>query len=91
MGLTRQSVQRVVNEMVDEGMLRFEENPQHKRSQVVRMTPKGEKRFAAALEIQLPWVKALARGISTKRLVDAKLVLETLRKRVEDEGTAIGT
>jgi DNA-binding MarR family transcriptional regulator len=86
MGLTRQSVQRVVNEMVIDGMLLFEDNPHHKRSQLVTLSAKGEKVFTAALEIQLPWVKALSKGIGKKRMVDAKLVLEALRKRLEKEG-----
>lgn len=86
MGLTRQSVQRVINEMVGEEMMCFQDNPHHRRSKLITMSAKGEKVFAAALEIQLPWVKALSRGISKKRLVDAKLVLEALRKRLEKEG-----
>ena len=58
MGLTRQSVQRVVNEMVSEGMLTFEENPHHKRSKLVIMTPKGERAFERALELQGPGERA---------------------------------
>lgn len=86
MGLTRQSVQQVINEMVGDDLLCFQDNPHHRRSKLVTMSAKGEKAFAAALEIQLPWVKALSRGISKKRLVDAKLVLEALRNRLEKEG-----
>lgn len=85
MGLTRQSVQRVVNEMVSEGMLILEENPHHKRSKLVLMTPKGEKVFAQALELQVPWVKALSEGISKKRLVDAKDVLVALGVKLQDQ------
>jgi DNA-binding MarR family transcriptional regulator len=90
MGLTRQSVQRVVNEMANDGMLLFAANPDHKRSKLVTMSAKGERVFAAALEIQLPWVKSLSKGMSKKQLVDAKLVLEELRKRLEKAGAAAG-
>ena len=85
MGLTRQSVQRVVNEMVADGMLTFEGNPHHKRSKLVSMTPKGEKVFSAALEIQIPWVRELSEGLSKKRLADAKQVLEHIRQRLADK------
>ena len=85
MGLTRQSVQRVVNEMVKDGMLAFEENPNHKRSKLVRMTAAGEKVFAAALEIQVPWVRELSKGISKKRLTEARQVLEHIRDRLADK------
>src|SRR3546814_3724437 len=36
MGLTRQSVQRVVNEMVDDGMLCLLDNPHHVRARLDR-------------------------------------------------------
>lgn len=85
MGLTRQSVQRVVNEMVAEGMLTLEENPHHKRSKLVVMTPKGEKAFQQAIELQGPWVKALSKGISKKRLKEAKDVLTILGSRLTDQ------
>jgi DNA-binding MarR family transcriptional regulator len=85
MGLTRQSVQRVVNDMVHEGMLTLVENPQHQRAKLVKMTPKGEKAFVAALELQGPWVKALSKGISKKRLIETREVLATLRHRLESQ------
>ena len=85
MGLTRQSVQRVVNEMVQEGMLSLAENPHHRRSGLVTMTRKGEKAFEAALQLQGPWVKALSEGISKKRLLDAWEVLASIRKRLEEQ------
>lgn len=87
MGLTRQSVQRVVNEMVNDGLLTFEDNPHHKRSKLIRMTAEGEKVFTAALEIQLPWVKELSEGISKKKLVEARQVLELLRHRLAKKET----
>ena len=85
MGLTRQSVQRVVNEMVSEGMLTFEENPHHKRSKLVIMTPKGERAFERALELQGPWVKALSAGISKQRMVEAREVLAALGAKLEGQ------
>jgi DNA-binding MarR family transcriptional regulator len=83
MGLTRQSVQRVVNEMVAEGMLAFRDNPHHQRAKLVEMTRKGEAAFAAALELQEPWVRGLSAGISKKRLVDTRDVLAAIGKRLE--------
>ncbi|WP_372747845.1 MarR family winged helix-turn-helix transcriptional regulator [Litorivivens sp.] len=85
MGLTRQSVHRVVREMEAEGMLAFSDNPLHKRAKLVMMTKKGEAAFLAALELQGPWVKALSDGISKQRLVDANEVLQAISKRLEDQ------
>ena len=85
MGLTRQSVQRIVNEMVDEGMLCLVENPHHQRAKLVTMTDKGRKAFEAAVKLQEPWVKALSSGIGKSRINDAREVLETLRKRLDEQ------
>lgn len=82
MGLTRQSVQRVVNAMVDEGLLSFRDNPHHQRARLVEMTGKGRAAFEAALELQVPWVKALSEGISTPRLLDTREVLMTIGRRL---------
>src|SRR3546814_20276811 len=83
MGLTRQSVQRVVNEMVDDGMLCLLDNPHHVRARLVTMIAKGRKTFAAALELQEPWVNALSAGIGRDRINDACKVLKPLRERLD--------
>jgi DNA-binding MarR family transcriptional regulator len=83
MGLTRQSVQRVVNEMVKEDMLCLLDNPHHRRAKLVTMTDKGRKVFEAALELQEPWVKSLSAGIGKDRINDACQVLKILRERLE--------
>src|SRR3546814_21165088 len=62
MGLTRQSVQRVVNELVDAGMLCLLDNPHHVRASLVTMPAKGRNTFAAALELQEPWEHGRAAG-----------------------------
>lgn len=85
MGLTRQSVRRVVNEMVDEGMLCLLDNPHHRRAKLVTMTDKGRKAFEAAVELQEPWVRALSAGIGKDRINDACQVLKTLRERLEEQ------
>ncbi|HET8710718.1 MAG TPA: MarR family transcriptional regulator [Spongiibacteraceae bacterium] len=85
MGLTRQSVHRVVNEMADEGMLCFRDNPHHQRARLVEITKKGRTAFDSAVKLQVPWVHALSEGISKKRLHDAREVLEAIRARLEKQ------
>lgn len=41
LGLTRQSVQRVVNELAATGLVTLEDNPQHRRSRLVAITSEG--------------------------------------------------
>ena len=43
LGLTRQSVQRVVNELESKGLVSFVDNPRHRRSPLVAMTEEGNR------------------------------------------------
>ena len=42
LGLSRQSVQRVVDRLAESGLARFEPNPDHERSPRIRLTEAGE-------------------------------------------------
>ena len=54
MGLHRQGIQRIANELEAEGIVEFKPNPHHKRAHLVVLTQKGSKLFEAALAIQVP-------------------------------------
>lgn len=41
LGLTRQSVQRVVDDLAETGLVGLEDNPDHRRSRLVRLTDAG--------------------------------------------------
>jgi DNA-binding MarR family transcriptional regulator len=83
MGLHRQGVQRIVNELVAEGIFALEENPHHRRARLVRLTRTGEQLFEAAGRRQRPWAKRLAKGLPAKTVAAAHDVLKTLRERLE--------
>lgn len=61
MGLTRQSVQRIADLLVERGFAAYRDNPAHRRAKLVEVTPAG---LAAVREIA-PQQRAAAR-----RLVD---------------------
>src|SRR6266436_2813228 len=83
MGLRRQGVQRIVNELAAEGIVVLEDNPHHRRAKLVRLTKMGEEMFQAAGRRQRPWAKRLARGLDARTIDSARGVLETLRKKLE--------
>lgn len=83
MGLTRQAVQRVVNDMEQDGLLRFGPNPHHQRAKLIHLTPAGERAYAAAMERQAPWAGELGAGVSVAQLEAATATLRTLRGRLE--------
>jgi DNA-binding MarR family transcriptional regulator len=90
MGLTRQAVQRLANEMERDGLLRFAANPNHRRAKLVVLTPRGQSAYGAAMKRQHPWAQALAQGLTVQQVSAATLVLKRLRQRLERDETAEG-
>lgn len=84
MGVHRQGVQRIVNELATEGIVAFHSNPQHKRAQLVDLTSKGEELFAAAIALQAPWVNNLSEGLSLDDIATAQQVIGTLKQQLEE-------
>lgn len=83
MGLTRQAVQRLANDMERDGLLRFAANPHHRRAKLVVMTPSGQGAYAAAMRRQAPWAHALGQGLTVQQIAATAVVLKSLRQRLE--------
>ncbi len=84
MGLTRQAVQRVVNELEAEGFLTFAPNPHHQRAKLVALSKSGAKAFQAASERQAPWANRLALRIPARDLRTALGVVREVTLRLEN-------
>ena len=84
MGLTRQAVQRLANEMERDGLVRFARNPHHQRAKLVLLTPRGKGTYDAAIKRQGPWAGSLANGLTIKRIEAATVTLRAVRQRLEN-------
>jgi DNA-binding MarR family transcriptional regulator len=84
MGLTRQAVQRLVNEMERDGLVQFAPNPHHQRAKLVLLSSQGKTAFAAAMRRQGPWADDLATGLSGKQIATAAATLRSIRQRLEE-------
>lgn len=88
MGLQRQSVQRLVDVLEEEGVVRFEDNPHHLRAKLIRMTEAGERKYAKVMAVQAVWVNRLSKGLKVadvQRALEILRALEArLRQRTED-------
>lgn len=80
MGLARQSVQRLVDHLVEKGLLAYQENPHHRRAPVVVMTTRGQQAFDGLTARQVPWVNELARGMSPR---EVDVAIDLLQRIVE--------
>jgi DNA-binding MarR family transcriptional regulator len=76
MGLTRQAVQRVADELEEEGFVAYRTNPHHRRAKLVVLTERGTRVFQAAAKRQVPWINALVEGISLR---DIRCALKVAR------------
>jgi DNA-binding MarR family transcriptional regulator len=83
MGLSRQAVQRLANEMEKDGLVRFAPNPYHERAKFVLMTERGRAAFRSAMAKQRRWAARLANGLSNELIGDTARVLRTLCQRLE--------
>jgi DNA-binding MarR family transcriptional regulator len=83
LGAYRQNVQRVINELHEEGLVAFEANPHHRRAQLVVLTDKGKRAFEAARNLQAPWVNRLADGLSLKDIETVHRVITAVRNKPE--------
>ena len=85
MGLTRQSVQRSVNIMNEDGLVEFAKNPDHQTSPLVRMTKKGETAYRNVMRLQAEWSNGLGEGLKVDDLKVAVRVLRTLLEALEND------
>lgn len=82
MGLQRQSVQRLSDILVEQGILAYHSNPDHKRAKLVDLTPKGCEIFNQASTSQIVWANAITTDFTTDELMTATDVLRKLKARL---------
>lgn len=83
MGGNRQNVQRIVNDLHQEGIVVFEPNPHHRRAQLVVLTEHGKATYEAAVRLWNPLVEDLAAGLSAGDVAVARKVMMALRGKLE--------
>ncbi len=76
MGLSRQGVRRSTNVLVDKGLVRFEDNPDHKRAKLVVPTKKGREVLEQLEKIQIVWANAVSKEFNN---VDLKRAVHTMK------------
>lgn len=57
LGLHRQGVQRIADELVDDGLARYEDNPRHKRSKLLVVADAGHSTLAQIHVSHTDWLK----------------------------------
>ncbi len=83
MGLTRQAVQRLANNLKEDGLLSFKNNPHHKRAKLIVLTKKGMNTYEKLKQKQIPWANSIATKISFSDLEITSSVLLKLTAAFE--------
>ncbi|MFJ4538806.1 MarR family winged helix-turn-helix transcriptional regulator [Streptomyces tibetensis] len=87
MGITRQSVQRIADLLVDKGLAEYRPNPAHRRAKL--LTPTGEGRAAIARidPGHAAFADRLAEAFGQAELAEAVRILERLSTLLDQVGT----
>ena len=78
LGVTRQSVQRVANLLVAEGLIESALNPDNARSPLFGLSKRGEEVLAAITRVADPWHRRVGEELSLEDLRRARAVLAVL-------------
>lgn len=88
LGVSRQNVQRIVNDLRREGLVRLAPNPHHRRAHLVVLTDRGRVAYGSAVNAYSPAVDRLAEGFAPADVEAARRVLARLRDRLAAQGDA---
>jgi DNA-binding MarR family transcriptional regulator len=80
---SRQRMQRLADELAAEGLVKFVDNPKHRRSKLVRLTPKGEARYRELNTRLLSIASTMAGTLSEADVLDATDIVRRLSADVK--------
>lgn len=84
MGLARQGVQRLINELSKSGIVVANPNIDHKRAPLFSLSTKGRKIMDEINIAQAEWVNALASGKTTSSLEETTEMLRAIKGQLQN-------
>jgi len=83
--VSRQHVQVTANRLQHAGLVETVDNPHHRRSPLLQLTPAGRARFAGIRSSEAELLASLFAGISADALETTRKTLATLHDRLNEE------
>jgi len=83
LGMTRQSVQRVADLLVADGLAGYAENPRHRRAQLLTLTAQGSQALRLMGEKHQQWVRRAADRLEGAGLTDLTKQLSAIREAIQ--------
>jgi DNA-binding MarR family transcriptional regulator len=78
---SRQRMQRLADELAAEGLVKFVDNPRHRRSKLVQLTPRGDARYRELDARFLAIVSTIGAGLTE---ADVRRTIEIVRRLSDD-------
>jgi DNA-binding MarR family transcriptional regulator len=85
MGLTRQAIQRLADDMSNDGLIKFVENPGDARAMHLLLTKAGRASYNEALEREWQWANAIAEDFDAQQITHAVALLEAITQKMQPE------
>lgn len=83
--VSRQHIQMLVNGLLEDGLVELVDNPAHKRSKLVQITPEGQEAAEATARREAQILPELSRGLSLQEIETATRVLKHFKGAFEGE------
>jgi DNA-binding MarR family transcriptional regulator len=84
LGVSRQSVQVICNDLFSRNLIEFTDNPRHKRSKLVILTEPGHHAFQQAQQKEYQVIEQLFQGIEIEKVAETCRMLARIRKTMEN-------
>lgn len=88
LNLARQSVQRVADVLEAAGLVRYADNPRHRRARLVVPTEAGLERLRQIQDEQRPWADRLGAAVGARDLLTLNRLLDRVHQVVEADRAA---
>jgi DNA-binding MarR family transcriptional regulator len=81
MGLSRQAVQRIANDLARKNWVKFSDLPEDRRTRLLSLTPPGRTIYDQATTRQIQWINEICTGLQAEEIATAKALLNNLGRR----------
>jgi DNA-binding MarR family transcriptional regulator len=86
-GLTRQGVLRIANDLLKLGIIEYLPNPDHKKANLIELTIKGKKIYEKLMQRQNQWISKISNMFAAESIAEAKTFIQKFTKILEQENT----
>ena len=84
LGVSRQSIQVICNDLLSRNLIEFKDNPRHKRSKLAVLTEPGRRTFQQAQQNEYQVIEQVFPKIELEKVTETYAMLAWIRKTMEN-------